>query len=158
LEIDPGGRAYTHLWRGTTLAIDVRGRAITARWPNGCSGSRGIALDAAAGWLFAACAEGRVAVLELANGRVVSSIATGGGVDAIAYDAERRHLYVQSARRATLEILAVSSDGTLSRLGVLQASAGAHGVATDRHGRVFVGDPRGGRLLAVGDAFPAAPR
>ncbi|HKO59300.1 MAG TPA: hypothetical protein VJ276_25765 [Thermoanaerobaculia bacterium] len=44
--IDPhGGRAYTHLWSGTSVAIDLRSRTIIAKWPNGCSGSRGIAYD-----------------------------------------------------------------------------------------------------------------
>ena len=39
------GRAFAHLWSGTSVAIDLRQRAIVAHWPNGCSGSRGIALD-----------------------------------------------------------------------------------------------------------------
>src|SRR5258707_6406134 len=37
------GRAYTHLWTDTTLAIDLKSRKIAERWKNGCSGSRGIA-------------------------------------------------------------------------------------------------------------------
>jgi hypothetical protein len=160
LEFDAsGGRAYTHLWHGETLAIDVRGRAITARWKNGCSGSRGIALDVAAGWLFAACAEGRVAALDVEHGgRILASAETDPGVDVIAYDAERRHVYVPSAKSGALAILAVSAGGALSRLGASPASAGAHGVTTDRRGNVFVGDPRGGRLVVIRDEFPAAAR
>jgi hypothetical protein len=160
LELDLGrDLAYTHLWHGETVAIDVRSRAITARWKNGCSGSRGIALDARAGWLFAACAEGRVVVLDLAHGgRILASLDTDPGLDAIAYDAERRHLYVPSAKSGALLILAVSAAGKLSRLGAPQAGAGAHGVTIDAHGRVFIGDPRGGRLVVIRDEFPAAAR
>src|SRR6185295_3421600 len=46
LVIDPTrGRAYTHLWKSATVAVDLRSRAIVATWPNSCEGSRGIALD-----------------------------------------------------------------------------------------------------------------
>jgi hypothetical protein len=160
LEIDAArGRAYTHLWRGATLAIDVATRATGAHWPNRCTGSRGLALDGAAGWLFAGCAEGRIAVLDVAHGGKVISVAdTDPGVDIIAYDTARRHLYVPSAKRGTLSILSVSADGRLARLGTSPGCAGAHGVATDQHGRVFVGDPRGGRLLVLADEFPPASR
>src|SRR6185369_14800906 len=30
------GRAYTHLWDGATVAIDVARRSIVATWKNGC--------------------------------------------------------------------------------------------------------------------------
>ncbi len=53
------GWAYTHLWEGKTVVIDVHTRAIVEQWPNGCSGSRGIALDEKRGFLFAGCAEGK---------------------------------------------------------------------------------------------------
>src|SRR5437867_7924841 len=36
------GRAYTHLWESSTLAIDLKQRRIVATWKNGCTGSRGI--------------------------------------------------------------------------------------------------------------------
>jgi len=39
----PAGRAYTHLWSGTSVVIDIKSRSIIARWPNQCKGSRGIA-------------------------------------------------------------------------------------------------------------------
>src|SRR5262249_44261185 len=45
------GRAYTHLWEKKTVAIDLKTRAVIAQWPNGCAGSRGIALDEARGFL-----------------------------------------------------------------------------------------------------------
>jgi hypothetical protein len=42
-------RAYTHEWGGTSHAVDLSTRAIVGTWKNTCSGSRGIALDAARG-------------------------------------------------------------------------------------------------------------
>jgi hypothetical protein len=65
LVIDQGhGRAFTHLWNGGTVAVDVHSRTVGATWSNGCNDSRGIAVDEARGFVFAGCAEGRVAVLD----------------------------------------------------------------------------------------------
>jgi hypothetical protein len=151
------GRAFTHLWEATTVAIDVRKREIVARWPNGCSGSRGIALDEARGFLFVACAEGRAVVLDVDHdGRELSSAPTGNGVDIIDYDAERGHLYFPAATSATLTILAVSKEGRLSQLGTFPVAKGSHCATTDGQGRVFVGDPHGGRLIVITDELAAS--
>jgi hypothetical protein len=50
-------RAYTHLWEGRTVAIDLKTHSIVGNWINGCRGSRGIALDPGRRLLFAGCAE-----------------------------------------------------------------------------------------------------
>lgn len=152
-------RAYTHLWEGTTLAIDLAGRKIAARWPNGCGGSRGIALDEAKGFLFVGCAEGRAAVLDVAHdGKELSHAATGAGVDIVDYDPASGHLYVPGAKSATLSILGVSGDGRLAVLGSAEVAEGSHCVATDGQGRAFVGDPKHGRLIVIRDTFPSSRR
>jgi hypothetical protein len=149
------GRAYTHLWKASTVAIDLAQRSIVATWSNGCTDSRGIALDEERGWLFVGCREGRATVLDVAHdGRLLSSAATGVGVDIIDYDAARRHLYVPGAESATLTILGVSAQGQLSVLGSAPAATGSHCVTTDGNGRVFVGDPHAGRLLVIRDEYP----
>jgi hypothetical protein len=148
------GFAYTHLWNGATVAIDLRKRSIEARWPNGCSGSRGIALDEARGWLFVGCAEGRATVIDVHDGKLLSSAPTGAGVDIIDYDPQRGHLYVPGGTAGTLTILGVSAQGVLGVLGTYPVAQGSHCVTTDGNGRVFVGDPEGGRLLVIEDGFP----
>jgi DNA-binding beta-propeller fold protein YncE len=153
------GRAYSHLWESTTVAIDLKSRTIVARWPNGCGGSRGIALDEPKGFLFVACAEGRAAVLDVAHdGKELSHAATGSGVDIIDYDPATGHLYVPGAKSATLTILGVSDDGRLSVLGSSAVARGSHCVATDGHHRAFVGDPDRGRLIVIEDTFPSSRR
>jgi hypothetical protein len=153
------GRAYTHMWTGTTLAIDLERRTITDRWPNGCGGSRGIALDERRGQLFAACEEGRAVVLDVANGgRALSSLADGAGVDVIAYDPARAHLYVPGADSATMAVMGVSSSGVLVLRGRVETARGAHCVAADDRGNAWVCDPKAGRLLRVIDAWPAGAK
>ncbi len=81
------GRAYTHSWGDRTFALDLHTRKVAGSWRNGCQHSRGIALDAARGLLFAGCAEGRATVVDLKTERVLSIGATGPDVDSIAYAA-----------------------------------------------------------------------
>jgi DNA-binding beta-propeller fold protein YncE len=154
------GRAYTHLWEATTLAIDLKTRAVAARWKNLCEGSRGIAFDEARGLLFAGCSEGRAVVLDAGHdGKIVGDVKTeASGVDIIDYDRSLRHLYLPGAKSANTVFLAVGEDGSLTKLGTVPSPAGAHCVVSDQAGRAYVCDPRAGRLLAIPDRFAASPR
>jgi hypothetical protein len=158
LIVDPQRqRAYTHLWDGATVAIDLKNRTLVAQWRNGCGGSRGIALDSAHGWLFAGCAEGKAVVLDVDHdGRQLASIAVGEGVDVIDYNPTLAHLYLPGASSATMAIVGVSATGTLSLLGTAATTAGAHCVAADDQGHAWVCDPDQGQLLRITDPFPAA--
>jgi hypothetical protein len=155
----PRGRAYTHLWKSTTLAIDLKSRAVVARWANGCEGSRGLALDEAKGLLFVGCAEGKATVLDLQqNGKLVSSLSSGSGVDIIDFNPDVRHLYFPGSKSGTLAIMAVSASGELSLLGTTPTAHGGHCVAADRIGNAYVCDPSQGQLLVVKDPYPASGR
>ncbi|MDE3156259.1 MAG: hypothetical protein KGN76_14250 [Acidobacteriota bacterium] len=150
-------RAYTHLWAGKSVAIDLKARRIVGTWSNGCRGSRGIALDPAHGWLFAGCAEGKAVVMDLARGGAqIGSLRAGAGVDIIDYSPALRHLYVPGATSATLSILAVSPEGRLSLVATVPAASGSHCVVADTHGHAYVCDPRRGGLIVVPDD-PVSP-
>jgi len=157
LIIDPGrGRAYTHLWNGATVAIDLKSRTQAARWPNGCDGSRGIALDVPHGWLFAGCAEGKAVVLDVDhNGQQLANLAVGAGVDVIDYSPTLEHLYLPGASSATMAIVGVSATGALSVLGTVATAPDAHCVVADNQRHAWVCDPNRGQLLQVTDPFPA---
>ena len=150
------GRAYTNLWKEKTLAIDLKTRAIVARWPNRCADSRGIALDAQRGLLFAGCAEGKAVVLDLLHdGAVRDTLSAGSGVDIIDYNPRLGHLYLPGGKSATMAILGVSKAGKLSLLATVKTARAAHCVVADDHHQAWVCDPRHGRLLLVDDTLPA---
>jgi hypothetical protein len=157
LEVDSTrGRAYAHLWKGATVAIDLRSRAIAATWPNACEGSRGLALDEPLGWLFAGCSEGAAVVLDVGRGGArLSKVAAGAGVDIIAYAPALRHLYLPGGKSATMAILGVSAKGQLSVLGTVPTAPGAHCVTADTNGSAYVCDPDRGQLLRYRDPHPA---
>ena len=93
------GRAYAHLWKGETVAIDLtRTWRIRRHWKNGCRGSRGIALDESRGFLFAGCAEGAAVVLSVDDGRELSHVSSGDGVDIIDYDAGSNAFFFRGER------------------------------------------------------------
>lgn len=153
------GRAYCNLWTGMTVALDLKSQAIAERWSNGCEGSRGLALDEQRGWLFVGCAEGRAVVLDLGQkGREIGSVKSGDGVDIIDYDSRLGHLYFPGAKSATMAIIGVAKNGTLSVLGTVPTAPAAHCVVSDQQGTAYVCDPKRGSLLPIRDSYPASLR
>lgn len=146
-------RAYTNLWSDHTVAIDLNTHSVVSTWSNGCTGSRGLALDKRAHYLFVGCKEGKAVTLDLAqNGGVVGTASTGSGVDIIAYDPRLRHLYVPGGTSATLTVLNVGKAGQLGFVAKYPIARHAHCVATDGKGNVYICDPGKGRLLVVRDS------
>ena len=144
-------RAYANLWKGKTVVINVRNRSIVGSWPNGCEGSRGLALDTERAFLFVGCAEGAGVTLDARGGRLLSRLPTGKGVDIIDYSPSLGHLYVPGSKSGTLGILDVSSTGALTLLSEVPIPTGSHCVAADASGHAYVCDPKGGRILVVAD-------
>jgi len=157
LVIDPvRRRAYAHLWDGATVAVDLASRSVIATWPNGCDSSRGIALDAERGFLFAACRDGRLVLLDVDHGgRQLAEVRPVDGSDVIDYRPELHHLYTAGQRSASVAIVGVSSTGRLTLLGTAGAARGSHCVVGDGRGGVYVCDPDRGRILIRTDRFAA---
>jgi DNA-binding beta-propeller fold protein YncE len=148
------GKAYTHRWQASTVAVDLANRTITAEWPNGCAASRGIALDEMRGFLFVACLEGTTSVLDVdRDGAIVSSVAQGSGFDVIGYNAALGHLYLAGSACRCLVTLGVSVEGKLSFLGREDAPAATHCVTSDDVGHAWVCDPDSGEVRRVTDSF-----
>lgn len=153
LVIDAGrGVAYTNEWKDHTLEISLHAPHVTARWPNTCQGSRGLALDAADGVLLVGCKEGKVVALKpSAGGKVLGHAQTGAGVDIIAWNRHLRHVYAPGARSATLTVLHMGADGQLAKVATAPAARHAHCVATDGHRHAYVCDPGAGAILVYTD-------
>jgi DNA-binding beta-propeller fold protein YncE len=150
-------RAFTHLWRGSTVQINIADRTVSAAFANGCNGSRGIALDSARGQLFAGCTEGKAVVLDIDHGgKVISSVDTPSGVDIISVNVTLHHLYVPAASDGSVAVLGVGSGGKLAKFGVFQAAKGTHCATGDDHGRVWVCAPDTGSLMVFDDTLPPA--
>ena len=149
------GRAYTHLWSGRTVALDLVTHTLVEQFANGCQGSRGIALNSKKGFLFVGCSEGKAVVLDLDHGgRVLGTEQTASGVDIIAANLDLNHLYLPAASDGSVTVLGIRDNGTLTRLGSVPAARGAHCVVSDDHSRFWVCSPDAGALLVFDDEFP----
>jgi hypothetical protein len=153
LEIDAaGGRAYTN-GATSTIAIDVTTRAVASQWSNGCSVSKGIAIDSAQGWVMALCQEGMVVVLAADGGATLGTAKVGGGVDQVTYDPSSKRLYVPGPASASMSVVSLGSSGKPTVLGSIQTTNDAHCAVAAGLGSVYVCAPSAGALLFVRDPF-----
>ncbi|MDE2141418.1 MAG: hypothetical protein KGJ84_03260 [Elusimicrobia bacterium] len=147
LLIDAGRkRAYSNQ-ESDTVVIDLQTKRIVATWKNGCRNATGLALDGARGFLLVACREGRASSLDLKDGRKISTVKTGNGLDVIAYSPEKQLVYLPGAKSATLTIASLSDAGELKDLAKGSSAKGAHCVAVDKTGGAWVCNGESGRLL-----------
>jgi DNA-binding beta-propeller fold protein YncE len=147
-------QAFTHLWRGSTLAVDIKNRTIVGKWTNGCKGSRGVALDETRGFLFAGCDEGQVNVLDVKTGKIVGHASDGAGVDVIAYNQKLAHVYLPGADSGTIAIVGISASGAATVLKTAHTVEGAHCVTADDRDQIYVCDLTHGKILVFKDASP----
>jgi YVTN family beta-propeller protein len=151
------GRAYTHRWQKSTVAIDIATRTIVAEWPNGCASSRGLAVDEQRAFLFVSCSEGTTSVLDLSNdGRVLSTLARASGFDVIGYSPKAGHLYLAGSSCGCLITLGVSPTGALGFIGRADAAGGTHCAVADDAGHAWWCDQDQGSVWRVTDNSPAS--
>lgn len=146
------GLFYTNLEdQDRTLTIDTKSRQVVKSWASGCGedGPRGLALDRALDFLFVACA-GSVKVVDAGHdGKGLSQLATGDGVDDIAYVEERHELFAGAGRAAKLTIAAIDSLGNLKAKDVLDTAKGARNAVATEAGVAYLTDGPDGKILVV---------
>jgi len=150
------GRVYTNSFSGQTYAIDVTTRKLVETWNNGCVLSLGLALDEARGFLFVACATGKIVALDAVfGGALRGEVTHGKSLDIIAYSPLLHHLYVPDGDGGDLGIFGIATDGTPTLLGTVTTAKDSKGVTADDSGHAWVTDPSGGQILRVEDRFAA---
>jgi len=152
---DTRGLFYTNLEdKDRTLVIDVKTHRVVSTWMPACGkdGPRGLALDKKLEFLFVACTD-HVQVLDAGHeGKQLSSIATGPGVDNIDYVAGRHELFAAAARAATLTVARVDEHGTLTAVAVVPTAPGARNAVGTEEGVAFLTDSPEGKILVVSPA------
>ncbi len=148
-------RVYTNSEdRNELLVFDSHRPQQIATWATGCPADpRGLAIDPQRHWLFDACKGGRVSLIDSVSGKVLDQLQGEAGLDIIAFDAVRRRLYLPGGQEGKVVVASVSAEGKMRRLGELTSAVGAHCVASDGQGTIFVCDPRHGRILVLRDPY-----
>ena len=144
-------KAYTHA--GTdVVAIDLRSRSVTARWPTSCSGTHGFPrVDERDRLLLASCADdGKVVLLDIDDGRRLGRYAVGGGEALPGYSSRADHFYVRADPGTRLATLAPSSHG-LRVVSEVDVPEVGHCLTADGVGHYWTCDADGGRVLRFDD-------
>jgi DNA-binding beta-propeller fold protein YncE len=89
---DGKGRVFVNLEdKSEVLAIDSRKLSVLAHWSlKPGEEPSGMAMDRDSGRLFIACANKMMVVMSAADGRIITTLPTGAGTDAAAFDPQRK--------------------------------------------------------------------
>jgi DNA-binding beta-propeller fold protein YncE len=151
--VDDGrGAFYTNLEdKDRTLRIDVATRKVNATWMPGCGeeGPRGLAIEPKGQLLMVACTD-HVEVLDAgADGRILSKLETGEGVDNLDYLPGQRSLYAAAAGAARLTVARLDEKGGLTSARSVPTAKGARNAVVAEDGTVYVADGPQGKILVV---------
>ena len=95
-QADGKGRVWVNMEEGNDIAvIDTKAMKLTGTIPlPGCEGPAPLAFDAANRVLFSGCGNKVMTVTDADTGKVLSTVPIGGDPDGIAFDPERRTIFV----------------------------------------------------------------
>ena len=96
------------------------------------AGPHGLAIDGKTQRLFTAGSNGKLAVIDLKTGKVLSTVSIEKGVDQIAYDSGSGRIYC--ACRGAISVVQVTPEGA-KFLGNVPTPKGSHTIAVDRKTR-----------------------
>lgn len=117
----------------------------------GCKGPSGLAYDARTDRLIAACANGKAAVVDAANRRLIGLLDIGRGPDAVLLDAGRRLAFIPCGRDGTLVEIALDAAGGPKVIATVKTEIGARTGALDpRTGTLYLPSARFGPPQAPG--------
>ena len=137
---DGTGRIFVSIEDKSSIdVIDSRKLSVEGRWPLApCQEPSGMAFDAKHHRLFSGCANRMMAVVDAENGRVVTTVPIGEGVDANVFDAASG-LAFASCGDGTMTVAHEDSPDTLSVVQKVQTQRSARTMAFDeKTGNVYL--------------------
>ncbi|HEY0386150.1 MAG TPA: hypothetical protein VGC64_09070 [Pyrinomonadaceae bacterium] len=151
-ETDENGHLFVNLEDKSVIAeLDSRKLTVLARWPLAPGEEpSGIAFDRRHKRLFAACSNKLMVVLNAENGKVITTVPTGSGVDGAGFDGGTEMAFSSNGGDGTLTVIHEDSPEKFSVV---------ENVATQRGARTMTVDPKTHRVFLVTAEFgpPPAP-
>lgn len=147
---DGSGRVFVNIEdRSQIVAFDARTLAASAPWSLApCEEPSGMAIDGAHHRLFAVCSNKLMAVVDAANGHVVTTLPIGAGVDGAGFDPGTGNAFASAGGDG---VITVVHEDTPDRYHVAET------VATQRGARTMAVDERTHKLYTVTARFGDAP-
>ena len=130
------------------VALDADKLAVKSRWPLApCEEPSGLAMDRKSRRLFAGCDNKRMAIVDADNGKVITTLLIGGGVDAAAYDDETKLAFASCGEG----VLTVVREESPDKFTV------AENAKTEERARTMALDPKTHNVYLVTAKFGSTP-
>jgi len=147
--VDGKGNGFVNLEESAQVVdFDPQSLAVKHKYPiTGCKTPTGLAIDTANARLFIGCRSKVLAVMDAANGKVITTLPIGERVDAVAFDADNHMIF------------ASNWDGTVSVIHQKSANdyESAGDIMTEKSAKTMTIDPKTKRLfLSAAEMAPAA--
>ena len=128
-----GGTLYVNNEEANEIeTIDLAtGKAGAAIAMPGCDGPSGLGYDSRTGRLISACANGKAAVVDARQRRLVALLDIGKGPDAVIVDAARRRVFIPCGRDGVLEVIDPDAAGGPRVIEHVRTETGARTGALD---------------------------
>ncbi len=156
---DGHGRAFVNDETNHEIHVfDTHDLRPLATWPLApCEEPTGIAVDRAHHRVFCACGNGKLIVLDTADGRHVATLPIGLNPDGAAFDPATQRIFA-SSWAGTLSVIHESSPDRYESLQTVATERGARTLALDeKTGRLFLPTARFGKARAGGGRAPLVP-
>jgi YVTN family beta-propeller protein len=128
------GRVYDNLEdKSSVVVINTKTHSVAATWPvTGGTEPSGMAIDTAHHRLFIGCGGNNVmAMMDSSNGKVITSVPIGAGVDATAFDPGTQLAFASCGEAATTTIAHEDSPDKLTVVQTLKTERGAKTMTVD---------------------------
>ena len=129
---DGAGMLYINLEdRNEVVEVDPVGSKVVRHWSIApCDEPSGLAIDVAHKRLFSVCGNKQMAVSDVANGKLVTTVPIGAGVDAAAYDPATGNVFASNGE-GTMTVVHQESPDTYRVVHTVQTMPGARTMALD---------------------------
>ncbi|MDP9204508.1 MAG: YncE family protein [Gemmatimonadota bacterium] len=126
------GKVYVNLVDSSQIVeIDAKNLRVTRRWSTEpCKNPVSMAIDTRRQRLFSGCRSGVMAVSDYKNGKVITTVPIGRGVDGAGYDPVKRDLYASNGE-GTLTVIHQDSPDSYHVVANVQTAQGARNMGLD---------------------------
>ncbi len=149
-QFDPAlGRIYNNIEdKSEVVAIDAKSHTVVATWPIAPGEeASGMAIDTKTHRLFIGCSNKLMVMMDATNGKVVTTVPIGAGVDANAFDPATGLAFSSNGGDGNVTIAREESPEKLTVIETLQ---------TERGCRTMTLDPKTHRIYLAAASFEAA--
>jgi len=147
---DGKGRVFVNIEDTSEIAsIDAKTNAVLQRWKLApCESPSGLAIDRKQNRLFTVCENEMMAIVDATNGHVITTVPTGKGTDAAAFDDERQLAFASNGQSGTLTVVHQSSPDKYEVI---------DNVTTQRSARTMALDTKTHHIFLPAATFGEAP-